>query len=553
MAQLLYDMGMEINTEEITPATKPHTPQIASYPPMPSNTSPMHQFKKPINTPIPLRLTEAPTHNEIRARAAKMECPTKGFGIIEEMQLDKEEVFAQIYLSPSPYFEAFEEEIDIRQWSSTNDHRTAGLSIIKNQDRLILASILRSTPAARIDKWRSRCHGAWIMEVNGAPVNDIDDVASILHQCKTQGYKSVKILLSHPEIKSGLTSKGIPQVHIDQLNPKFILNLEHIAKQRAPVIESAGVFQYSFNKLTSGKLVKQDDWCDWQASEWKQLDQYYEQLMFGKPTFVKDRSQVFHLVWTYMVKDVDKRKKARCACDGSTRGGKVRVLDYTHANCVDHTASRIFYGIAAAENHMIYGADVCNAFSEAPPPKQGFYIQPDRAFNEWWAARGREPIPEGYVIPVMPAMQGHPESSRLWEKHCDKIVKKLGFKPTVHEPCLYDGIIDGERCIFKRQVDDFALATVLPEIAHKFFDLFDNELTMPMKRMGLITLFNGVDILQSRYYIKMSCETYSEKMSTKHLSEWMTESTTHSDSRNVPQEFQHYPMRSRQKGTGTIG
>jgi hypothetical protein len=297
-----------------------------------------------------------------------------------------------------------------------------------------------------------------------------------------------------------------------------------LQSNKAPVVESAGVFQYSFNKLTLGKLVKQEDWSDWQASEWKQLDQYYEQLMFGKPTYVKDRSQVFHLVWRYMIKDVDKRKKARCACDGSTHGGKVRVLDYTHTNCVDHTASRIFYGIAAAENHMIYGADVCNAFSKAPPPKQGFYIQPDRAFHEWWAAQGREPIPEGYVIPVMRAMQGHPESSRLWEKHCDKIVKKLGFKPTVHEPCLYDGIIDGERCIFKRQVDDIALATTLPEIAHKFFDLFNDKLTMPMKRMGVITLFNGVDILQSRYYIKMSCETYIEKMSTKHLSEWMTDS-----------------------------
>jgi hypothetical protein len=100
----------------------------------------------------------------------------------------------------------------------------------------------------------------------------------------------------------------------------------------------------------------------------------------------------------------------------------------------------------------------------------------------------------------------------------------LGFKPTVHEPCLYEGTINGERCVFKRQVDDFALATALPEIAHKFFDLFDDELTMPMKRMGLITLFNGVDILQSRYYIKMSCKTYIEKMSTKHLLEWMTES-----------------------------
>jgi hypothetical protein len=75
------------------------------------------------------------------------------------------------------------------------------------------------------------------------------------------------------------------------------------------------------------------------------------------------------------------------ACDGSTRGGKVRVFDYTHANCIDHMASRLFYGISVAENLLVFGADVSNAFSEAPPPKQGFYIQPDRAFEEWWFAQ----------------------------------------------------------------------------------------------------------------------------------------------------------------------
>jgi hypothetical protein len=47
------------------------------------------------------------------------------------------------------------------------------------------------------------------MEINGIPVNEIDEVADILHKCKSNGYKSVKILMSHPEITSGLTSKGI--------------------------------------------------------------------------------------------------------------------------------------------------------------------------------------------------------------------------------------------------------------------------------------------------------------------------------------------------------
>ena len=41
-----------------------------------------------------------------------------------------------------------------------------------------------------------------------------------------------------------------------------------------------------------------------------------------------------------------------------------------------------FYAIATAENLLIYGADVSNAFAEAPPPKLGFYIYPDRVFKE---------------------------------------------------------------------------------------------------------------------------------------------------------------------------
>jgi hypothetical protein len=110
--------------------------------------------------------------------------------------------------------------------------------------------------------------------------------------------------------------------------------------------------------------MKQDDWNDWNESEHLQLDQYDKQFMFGDPVIAEDDSAIFHLVWTYVVKELDGRKKARCVCDGSTRSGQVRVLDHTYANCVDRTGSRIFYAISAAENMLIYGADVSNAFAE---------------------------------------------------------------------------------------------------------------------------------------------------------------------------------------------
>jgi hypothetical protein len=146
-----------------------------------------------------------------------------------------------------------------------------------------------------------------------------------------------------------------------------------------------------------------------------------------------------------------------------SQSGSVQVLDKTYANCIDQTSSRLFYATTTAENLVVYGADVCNAFAEAPPPKQGFYVRPDRAFNEWWVNhKKRPPIPDGHVIPVLLAMQGHPESPRLWEKHVDQILRELGLTPTVHKPCLYSGTINGNRIIFKRQVDDFAIAAPDP-------------------------------------------------------------------------------------------
>jgi hypothetical protein len=112
-------------------------------------------------------------------------------------------------------------------------------------------------------------------------------------------------------------------------------------------------------KLTRGGLIKDADWNEWQTSEYTQLDQYDAQGMFGEPVYVSDnKGAIFNLVWTYVIKELDKRKKARCTCDGSTRAGQVRVLDHTYANCVDQTGSRLFYAIATGENMMVFGADV---------------------------------------------------------------------------------------------------------------------------------------------------------------------------------------------------
>ncbi len=227
---------------------------------------------------------------------------------------------------------------------------------------------------------------------------------------------------------------------------------DHIRKKPPfRVVEDGLVLNYVSKamKLTRSKLLQQQDWSDWQDSEYLQLNQYEDQGMFGKPVVVTKDDAVFHLVWTYSIKAVDGRKKACCVCNGSTRYGQVQILAETYANCVNQTSIQMFYAIAATKNLLIYGADVSNALAEAPPPKQGFFIHPDHAFNEWWTQhKNRPPIPPGHIIPILSAMQGHPESPRLWEKHTDEILHKIGLIPTVHEPCLYSGIINGNHILF---------------------------------------------------------------------------------------------------------
>jgi hypothetical protein len=283
-------------------------------------------------------------------------------------------------------------------------------------------------------------------------------------------------------------------------------------------------------KLTHGKLIKGPNCRDWQDLEYLQLNQYNAQGMFGPPTLVNNDTAVFHTVWTYNVKALDHCKKARCVCDGSPRAGKAIILDETYTNCVEQTSSRMFYGISAAENLLVYDADVSNAFAKAPPPKQGFYMYPDRAFHEWWERHLlRPPLNPGEVIPVLSAMQGHPESPHFWEKHSDYILRDIGLTPTIHEPCLYSGIINGNRVLLKCQVNNFAIPAPNKLTANILLNLINTELSILMKQQGYLDMFNGIDVLQTRDYIKISSSTFINKISEKYLSSWMHNFRTTSD------------------------
>jgi hypothetical protein len=118
-------------------------------------------------------------------------------------------------------------------------------------------------------------------------------------------------------------------------------------------------------------------------------------------------------------------------------------------------------------------------------------------------------------------MQGHPKSPCLWEKHADAILREFGLAPTIHKTCLYSGVLDGKQIFFERQVNNFAIAAPDQRTTNVLLDMLDEKLTMPIKRQGLLNMFNGVDVVQTRAYIKINCHTYVDKFCEKYLKTWL--------------------------------
>ena len=135
------------------------------------------------------------------------------------------------------------------------------------------------------------------------------------------------------------------------------------------------------------------------------------------------------------------------------------------------------------------------------------------ACKKWYFNKTKIHLPENSYVQVFQAIQGHPESLRLWNLHIDSILLKIGFKHTTHEPCIYIKYTQIETIYLLRQVDDFAIACDSLETATYYWNKMNEHLKEPLKReKDLMTRHNGMDIEQTTHGIKMHCKTYLQRI-----------------------------------------
>ena len=463
---------------------------------------------------------------------------------------------SNVTLSDDPFMDVIEVSI-----SNTGKHPTLGLQLKESDqwyDTVEVEDCKRATPAAKVHRWRTRLKKNTILAVNGREVTTASDVAKIFSECNSNDQHTLRIGLQ--ERLSMNDDDGVPMLYFDQLqmvgkhlddikydrhdnsqvpNPewhqdnakeKVLVNMmrayvEHGTINAAKATIPRAIIpkgRQKASKLTRRKLKMRDDWNDWLESERKQLDQYEAQDTFGEPCKLPVGANVLDLLWAYVVKD-DGRKKARCVCNGKPSNKNTAIFGYTYAKALDQVGSRVFWAAAAAKNMIVRGADASNAFAEADAPKIPLYVRVDQPFREWYTHKypNKPPLSKDCVLPVKKALQGHPESPRSWATLINTILtKKLKFRPTSHEPCLYHGTFKGKEVLFLRQVDDFAVACKEESVTKEVIAAINKEMTIEVKDLGRLDRYNGVDVTQSKHFVKLSNATYIKKIKAGHES-WL--------------------------------
>ena len=405
---------------------------------------------------------------------------------------------------------------------NTGSHPTRGIQVQKDDKGLLIINCTRGTPSARIPQWRTTLKNSTILSVDNMTIRTFSDLQQAFANADGP---EVTMTVIPAEPVSIHDETGIPQMNFDQFihvaaKHQNVLDdpVKFLVDEETDDISQIEVSKLTTKSLTRAKLLKQTDWPQWEQSEFLQLNQYERQNMFSKPGPIPSDvcdPNILPMIWVYIIK-VDGRYKARCVANGAPHLKGSLTIANTYAACLEQSGCRMFWCICAIKNLIIYGADAANAFAEAPPPKSRLFLKVDAAYRNWWHNKSGEHLPPESYVECFHAIQGHPESPRLWQLHIDKILRLLGFSSSQHEPCIYislNGKFGETEILLLRQVDDFAVACRYKDTATKIRDALDAHLSEPLKReTGYVTRHNGIDILQTRHFIRVHCATYIAKI-----------------------------------------
>jgi len=417
--------------------------------------------------------------------------------------------------------------------------------------RAYISGLLPQRRRGLSKRMASRLIGSYVVAVNSIPVRTSADVRAAMLLADTND-EPVTLVLA-PELQS--ENKARPTHLSLRLNElRHICALQYGSGERSDSIQAdidalheacddamlsemirtvqenrqendyppATPEEIALPSLTRHRLKRLTTWPLWRKAFHKQLDDHAKEGVLGEPMKRPPGAIVLRGQWSQAIK-MDNRRKARLCADGSKRAQPMlhRLLQ-TYSSCIETPCMRLFFALAAAEGMYITGADCTNAFQQCPPPKIQLYLQIDEAYIEWWNDRHPDPKDKldyardkHLVLPILKNLQGLPSAGAAWEEHFSKILNEMGFKSTTHEKNIYQGVYQGQRVLIAAQVDDLVIGTHDPKLANSIIEYIASR-GVTIRNDGLCLRFNGLDIEQTRSYVKISCHKYIDKVLKLH-------------------------------------
>ena len=208
-----------------------HTPPPAPYPQPQLNalTTSTEELSQAVQQPLSLQLGPTPpsaARNTISTSDHYMDnilgsCGPDGNAVTDYGITAWD--MAQVYLSPDANHRGFDIDVDLK-YAKYLTHPSWGLKFCHINGRLVLEHIKKGTIGSKIPQWRSTLIGAWLRRIGAHDIDSLKDIHQAVAQIDHSGDKSCVLTFSHPKIQHGLTNDGIPQINIDQLNPKNLLH-----------------------------------------------------------------------------------------------------------------------------------------------------------------------------------------------------------------------------------------------------------------------------------------------------------------------------------------
>jgi hypothetical protein len=453
-----------------------------------------------------------------------------------------------ILASPELFPVTFTHEFTVKPTDITSEFDTLGF-IIKDDSQLqrcYVADILPRSTAATYPRWCSRLIGCYILSVGDDIIVDkqsadaalsrhlVDASSSSIRQyvvpivfASDKGLLRQDATCTEPSpiqldqichishiIKTGEEFKYQATLDMDWIG--YFDNLVNSSHVSSPTMTNdAAIHKVGTSQFTRRQLMAQDDFQDWLHAEFKQLDRHEEDGMFGDPCPRPYLAIILRSIWSYSLK-WNGEKKARHCCDGRPlRDDRFRRLESVYTACISQVGMKLFVALAALLNYVILDLDAVNAFGQAGSLYDIIYLEIDQQYRDWYKNRKGKDIPMGWVLPVKGSLQGHPDSGEIWQTRVNEVLQMYKFETTTHEPCLYRGTFKGKQILICRQIDDMLIAgedmTVLKDFASELSKHL--KITVGDKPS---THYNGIDILQAREGIKISCATYIRKLQKAH-------------------------------------